>query len=159
MPFLTEKLVTSGFSDREIVKISGHKNIATVSHYNPGQSIQKKLSMAQATGMAGSKRALPIGVPSGSNMRPPSPPPSPPQVPVDQDWEEEVLILDEENKENEVVASKKIRIEEKTVVFPAASQLRQIQVTDENLLAFLNEQAIQLNRQQNLFAYIAKKQQ
>ena len=28
-----------------------------------------------------------------------------------------------------------------------------------NLLAFLNEQAIQLNRQQNLFAYIAKKQQ
>ena len=55
--------------------------------------------------------------------------------------------------------SKKIWIEEKTVVFPAASQLRQIQVTDENLLAFLNEQAIQLNRQQNLFAYIAKKQQ
>ena len=57
------------------------------------------------------------------------------------------------------MASKKIRIEEKTVVFPAASQLRQIQVTDENLLAFLNEQVIQLNRQQNLFAYIAKKQQ
>ena len=48
-------LKEAGFSDRDICKLSGHRNEASLSHYDPGNSIEKKASMAHAL-LLGAKR-------------------------------------------------------------------------------------------------------
>ena len=43
-----EILKLNGYSDREIMKLSGHKRIDSLNHYNPGTTLAQKNSMAHA---------------------------------------------------------------------------------------------------------------
>ena len=43
-----EILKESGYSDREIMKLSGHKRMESLNHYNPSTSLAQKSNMAQA---------------------------------------------------------------------------------------------------------------
>ena len=49
-------LKRSGIDDRDIVKLSGHKSVASLSHYNPHNDMEKKIAMAGALML--SKRTL-----------------------------------------------------------------------------------------------------
>ena len=50
------------------------------------------------------------------------------------------------------------KIKENVIMMPNPSQDQQIVVTDENLVLIMNEQKLQLQRQQALFNYILEKQ-
>ena len=55
-------LKRSGIDDRDIVKLSGHKAVSSLSHYNPHNNMEKKIAMAGA--MLLSKRPLEVHQPS-----------------------------------------------------------------------------------------------
>ena len=47
---------SAGIDDRDIVKLSGHKSVNSLSHYNPHNDMEKKIAMAGALML--SKRPL-----------------------------------------------------------------------------------------------------
>ena len=52
-----EILKNNGYSDREFMKVSGHKRIDSLNHYNPSTSLTEKSKIAQALVSAGSSRS------------------------------------------------------------------------------------------------------
>ena len=52
--------------DRDIVKLSGHKAVSSLSHYNPHNDMEKKIAMAGA--MLLSKRPLEVHQPSDTGL-------------------------------------------------------------------------------------------
>ena len=49
-------LKEAGYSDRDIIKLTGHKNEASLSNYDPANNLDKKAQMADALLLAGGKR-------------------------------------------------------------------------------------------------------
>ena len=59
-------LKRSGIDDRDIVKLTGHKAVSSLSHYNPHNNMEKKIAMAGA--MLLSKRPLEAHQPSDPGL-------------------------------------------------------------------------------------------
>ena len=57
-----------GFSDREIMTISGHKTAETLKHYDPKPSTERQMGMACAISNAGSKVLTPGGASSSKEV-------------------------------------------------------------------------------------------
>ena len=45
-----------GFEDRQVAKISGHRNVASLAHYDPNASVECRANMAAALLLDGKPR-------------------------------------------------------------------------------------------------------
>jgi len=57
-PTAIRLLKRASFEDREIISVSGHKTISTLSHYDPAPSTSKQIEMARAIANGGTNNGL-----------------------------------------------------------------------------------------------------
>ena len=199
-----EKLYFNKVETRKIAKITGHKNLGTMDHYQVGLSIDEQFRMADIAGTSGIRQKVVATKPTNSTDL---------EFKFDSDEDDHMLamadipgspeskkfkkssdaklykksskkVLDESNKENLVAAP--VSNNEKLVAVPLSNNTNEnlvavplsnnsnenlvtsplnetlvmpssasnVQVTDQFLLAFMQEQSLQLQRQTGLINYI-----
>jgi hypothetical protein len=73
-PTTIRTLKRNGAEDREIMTISGHKEMATLNNYNPNVALERQIQLAQAISNGGKKRSRePIPSTSTSDEQGPRP--------------------------------------------------------------------------------------